>query len=67
MAGNTGYKNKWQVEHCDRMNIVLPKGRKAEIQAFAKLYDESSSEFMAKAADERMERLRKEKESNAKF
>jgi hypothetical protein len=36
MAGNTKYKNEWLKEHCDRFILVLPKGRKAQVMAYAK-------------------------------
>ena len=57
MAGKTEYKNKWLSENCDRVNLVLPKGRKDEIQATAKGIGESVNAFIGTAIDERMERL----------
>ena len=34
MAGSTQYKNNWQRENVDRINLTMPKGRKAEIKAY---------------------------------
>ena len=33
MAGKTAYKNNWQKENVDRVNLTMPKGRKEIIQA----------------------------------
>ena len=40
----------------DRANILLPKGRKAEIQAHAAAQDESLSGFVNRAINETVER-----------
>lgn len=42
----------------DCLYPVVPKGRKAEIQAAADAVEETLNEFIVKAIDERMERLR---------
>ncbi len=35
MAGKTDYKNKWQKENVDRVNLTMTKGKKSVIQAHA--------------------------------
>lgn len=35
MAGNTDYKNKWQAENRERINMVVPKGYKEKIKTVA--------------------------------
>lgn len=56
MAGKTEYKNQWQKENCDRVNLTLPKGRKADLQAHAQERKESLNGFINRAIDETMER-----------
>lgn len=56
MAGNAEYKNKWQSENCDRINLVVKKGQKELIRAHAKAYGESLNAFIARAIRETMER-----------
>lgn len=56
MAGKAEYKNKWQKENCDRINLTLPKGHKAEIKAHADAQKESVNGFINRAIDETMER-----------
>ena len=46
MAGKAEYKNQWQKENCDRVNLTLPKGRKAELQAYAAAAGESLNGFI---------------------
>ena len=55
MAGKAEYKNQWQKENCDRVNLTLPKGRKAELQAYAAA-GESLNGFIGRAINETMER-----------
>ncbi len=43
----------------ERLYPFVPKGRKAEIQFAAKAQGETLNEFIVKAIDERMERLRR--------
>lgn len=47
--------NKWQKENCDRINLILPKGRKAEIKFHADSHKESVNGYIKKAIDMRME------------
>ncbi len=56
MAGKAKYKNQWQKENCDRVNLTLPKGRKAELQAHATARGESVNGFINRAIGETMER-----------
>ena len=52
MAGNTNYKNAWQKEHVDRINLTVPKGMKETIQNHAAAHGESVSGFINRAIDE---------------
>lgn len=56
MAGKAEYKNQWQKANCDRVNLTLPKGRKAELQAHATAQGESVNGFIGRAILEAMER-----------
>lgn len=56
MAGTTEYKNKWQKEKCDRINLTLPKGKKEIIQAHAQARGESMNGFIARAIEETIKR-----------
>ncbi len=56
MAGKAEYKNQWQKENCDRVNLTLPKGRKAELQAHATAHGESVNGFISRAIAQTMER-----------
>lgn len=52
----TRASNKYQSKAYDRINLVVPKGRKAELQAAAQEQGESLNGFISKAIEERMER-----------
>lgn len=56
MAGKAEYKNQWQKENCDRVNLTLPKGRKVELQSYAAAAGESLNGFIGRAITETMER-----------
>lgn len=56
MAGNADYKNKWQKENCDRVNLTVPKGKKEILQAYAKEHGKSLNSFINEAIDEKMQR-----------
>lgn len=56
MAGKTEYKNQWQRENVDRINLTVPKGRKEEIKAHAEAVGESTNGFINRAISETMER-----------
>lgn len=58
MAGNSEYRNNWIAEKLDRINLTVPKGRKAEIQAHAAAQGESVNGFIGRAIEEAMERDR---------
>lgn len=46
MAGKTEYKNKWQKENVDRINLTIPKGKKDIIKAHADKQGESVNGFI---------------------
>jgi len=54
MAKDTEYKNNWQKEHLDRINV--PKGQKDVIQAHATTHGESITAFINRAIRETIER-----------
>lgn len=56
MAGSTDYKNKWQAENRERINMVVPKGYKEKIKTIAQKTGESVNGYIKKAVDERMDR-----------
>lgn len=56
MAGKTEYKNKWQAENCERVSLVVKKGKKQIIKGFAAKRGETLNGFINKAIDEKMER-----------
>ena len=58
MAGTTEYKNKWQQENRERINLVVVKGKKTVIQAHAEAQGESLNAFINRAINETMERDR---------
>ena len=55
MAGKTEYKNAWQKENVDRVNLTMPKGRKAVIKAHAEAQGESVTAFIMRAINNQME------------
>ena len=56
MAGKTEYKNNWQKENVDRVNLTMPKGRKEEVKTHAEAHGESVNGFINRAISETMER-----------
>ena len=56
MAGKTDYKNKWQQENKERINLVVDKGQKDVIKAHAEARGESVNAFINRAVTETMER-----------
>lgn len=50
--------NRYNAKTYDRINIAVPKGRKADIQARAESLGESINGFVTKAIDERLQRER---------
>lgn len=51
----TTYKNKWQSENCDRINLTVPKGQKQIIADYAKARGESLNAFINRAIKTQME------------
>ena len=49
------YNNDFSKEHYDRLNVLVPKGRKEEIKAYAKMKGLSLSAFVNLAIDEAMQ------------
>ena len=48
--------NKYIAKAYDRVNLTLPKGRKAELQAHAEQRGESLNGFISRAIDEQVRR-----------
>ena len=48
--------NKYMKANYDRVNLTLPKGRKAELQAHAAQRGESLNGFIGRAIDEQIKR-----------
>ena len=65
MAGKTQYKNTWQKENVDRVNLTMPKGRKAVIQAHAETQGESVNGFINRAIDHQISQDRDKGPSEA--
>lgn len=51
----TDYKNKYNADKYDSLRIVVPKGKKAVIKAYADSLGESINGFVNKAIDKAME------------
>lgn len=52
----TDYKRQFNAEKYDRMEITVPKGKKAIIKDFAEKQNKSVNGFVNEAIDEKMER-----------
>lgn len=55
-TARTKANNKWNAKAYDRVNLTMPKGRKAEIQSHAAALGESVNGFINRAISEAMER-----------
>ena len=53
---STAAKNRYNAKAYDRLNVVVPKGRKAELQAHAESRGESLNGFIVRAVDQTIER-----------
>ncbi len=53
----TDYKRAFNAEKYDRIELKVPKGRKAVIQSHSEAVGESLNGFVSKSIDERIERL----------
>lgn len=62
MAGSTKYKNDWQKEHLDRINLTVPKGQKETVRRHASMQCESVNEFINRAICETMKHDQKKAE-----
>lgn len=56
MAGKTAYKNKWQAENKERINLVVDKGYKDKARTAAEAAGMSLNGFIISAVDEKIER-----------
>ena len=52
---STRAKNKYNAENYDNLRIVVPKGKKDKIKAYAESKGESINGFVNRAIDEAME------------
>ena len=55
VSKKTAYQNEYIKSAYDRINLTVPKGKKAEIQAFAASKGESVNGFILKAITRAME------------
>ena len=62
IVDRTEYKNKWQKQNVDRVNLIMPKGQKEKIQEYAKARGESLSGFINRAITETMARDKAKKD-----
>ena len=53
---STKAQNKYIAKAYDRVNLTLPKGRKAELQAYVKQRGESLNSFIISAVNEKIEK-----------
>lgn len=53
---STKAQNKYIAKAYDRVNLTLPKGRKAELQAHAEQRGESLNGFIGRAIEEQVKR-----------
>lgn len=50
------YQHEYNKANYDRVEIIMPKGKKAEVREIAKAAGQSVSEYVNQAIEERMER-----------
>lgn len=55
-ADATAYQNQYIAKTYDRINLTVPKGKKATIKAHSEAQGESVNAFINRAVDETMER-----------
>ncbi len=55
MAGTTSYKNQWQAENKERINLVVPKGYKEKVRTAADRAGMSLNGYIKAAIDRQME------------
>ena len=60
MKNQVQYKNDWQRENCDRIALLVPKGKKEVIKKYAKAKGKSMNSYVMSAVDEKMARDDKE-------
>lgn len=62
MAGKTEYKNKWQAENCDRINLTVKKGEKDKLKAHAEQQGETLNGFINRAIENQIQTDNKNRE-----
>lgn len=63
-AKRTQQKNNWQKAHVDRINLTVPKGRRADIKSHAQAHGESVNGFIGRAIAETIERDQEDDKRN---
>ena len=53
---SSAVKQRYNEKTYDRLSVVVPKGRRAELKAYAESKAESLNGFITKAIDERIKR-----------
>lgn len=53
---SSAVKNKYNAKAYDRINLVVPKGKKEILQAYAKEHGQSLNSFINEAIDEKIQR-----------
>lgn len=53
---STAAKNRYNLKNYDRVNLIMPKGRKEQLQIHAQDKGESLNGFINRAIDETLER-----------
>ena len=53
---NYAYRNNWNKENLDRVNLTMEKGRKEMIKHFAQIRGESLNRYINRAIDAQMAR-----------
>lgn len=53
---SSAVKNKYNAKAYDRINLVVPKGKKEILQSYAKELNKSLNGFINEAIDEKMQR-----------
>lgn len=60
MAGKTAYKNEWQKENKERINLVVDKGYKDKTRAAAEVAKMSLNGFIIQAINEKIDKIEQE-------
>ena len=49
---NTAYRNEYTKQHYDRMTLLLPKGKKKDLQEYAKANGKTASQVIVKLLED---------------